>query len=57
MGIQREISTDNSAYMLSLAEIQIAHQEPRVAALVCFPRKELLPKREFLHEATMFLAH
>ena len=57
MGVQQETGTEGSGYKLSLAEIQIAHQQPRVAALVSFPRKELLPKKDLLHEATMFLAH
>jgi hypothetical protein len=39
-----------------LSEIQIAGEPPRVACLVSFPRAELLPVRDFLREASIFLA-
>lgn len=57
MGIKREDSANRSVFKLSLAEIQVTHQQPRVAALVRFPREELLPEKDFLHEASIFLAH
>jgi hypothetical protein len=42
---------------LDIAEIRIANREPRVAALVRFPRDELLPKPEFLlHTWALFPA-
>ncbi len=57
MGIKREESMGRSVFKLSLAEIQVAHREPRVAALVRFPREELRPQKDFLHEASLFLTH
>jgi hypothetical protein len=41
---------------LPLWEIQVAGQRPRVASLVCFPSAELLPERDFVREASVFLA-
>jgi hypothetical protein len=41
---------------LEFSEIQMTGQPARVASLVCFPREELLPKRDFLREASIFLA-
>jgi hypothetical protein len=40
---------------LPLTEIHVDGQRPRIASLVSFPRNELLPKRDFLQEASLFL--
>jgi hypothetical protein len=41
---------------LKLSKIRIASHRTRVAALVCFPRDELLPKPDMLKQADLFLA-
>jgi hypothetical protein len=51
MGIKVEQESRVPAYELDIAEIRVATREPRVAALVRFPRDELLPKKEFLQHA------
>lgn len=51
MGIKVNQESREPAYELDIAEIRIATKEPRVAALVRFPRGELLPKTEFLSYA------
>lgn len=56
MGIKQKDDTGGTTRKLSLDEIQIAHQHPRVAALVRFPREELLPEKDFLRESSIFLA-
>ena len=48
LGIRVEQESGVPAHELDIAEIRIATREPRVAALVRFPRCELLPKMEFL---------
>jgi DNA gyrase/topoisomerase IV subunit A len=56
MGIKVEQDSNVPAHELDIAEIQIATRGPRVAALVRFPRRELLPKTEFLlHADSLFL--
>ena len=56
MGIKVEQESDAPAHELDIAEIRIATREPRVAALVRFPRCELLPKPDFLlHADSLFL--
>ena len=56
MGIRHEAPGADAARELPLSEIHIAGRRPRVACLVSFPRGELLPERDFLHEASVFLA-
>jgi hypothetical protein len=53
LGIKRD---SHDAQQLLLAEIQIATKEPRIAALVRFPRSELLPQQSFLKKADLFLS-
>ena len=48
MGIKVDEESNEPAYKLDLTEIRIGNKEPRVAALVRFPRCELLPKTELL---------
>ena len=48
MGIKVEQASSVPTHELDIAEIRIANRKPRVAALVRFPRCELLPKTEFL---------
>ena len=56
MGIKVEQEASVPSHELDIAEIKIATREPRVAALVRFPRCELLPKTEFLQNAdSLFL--
>jgi hypothetical protein len=55
MGIRQD-GPGGSARELALSEIHIAGRRPRVACLVSFPRGELLPERDFLREASIFLA-
>mgnify|MGYP001815618162 FL=1 len=56
MGIKVEQDSNVPAHELDIAEIRIATRGPRVAALVRFPRCELLPKTEFLlHADSLFL--
>jgi hypothetical protein len=54
MGIMLD-QPDAGASELNLSEIQIGRQHPRVACLVGFRRAELLPRRDFLQEASVFL--
>jgi hypothetical protein len=54
MGIKVDQESGVPAYELDIAEIRIATQDPRVAALVRFPRCELLPKTEFLQHVDSF---
>ena len=43
-------------FELELSEISIASHAPRIGALVRFPRDELLPQRDLLKQADLFLA-
>lgn len=54
MGIKHD-HLEKGACELHLSEVQIGRQRPRVASLVCFRRDELLPQRDFLKEASVFL--
>jgi hypothetical protein len=47
---------DAAARELTLSEVHVAGHRPRVASLVRFPRAELLPARDFVREASIFLA-
>jgi hypothetical protein len=55
-GICQDGSDTDGARELPLSEIQVAGRRPRVACLVSFPRAELLPERDFVREASLFLA-
>ena len=56
LGIKVEQDSKIPAYELDIAEIRVATREPRIAALVRFPRSELLPKADFmLHADSFFL--
>jgi len=56
LGLKHDGPDRGGARELRLSEIQIAGEPPRVACLVSFPRAELLPVRDFLREASIFLA-
>ena len=56
LGIRQDNAAATNVHELRLAEIQVATKPPRVAFLVSFPRGELLPERDFLREASLFLA-
>ena len=56
MGIKVAQESSVPAHELDIAEIRVANRVPRVAALVRFPRSELLPKPDFLqHADSLFL--
>jgi hypothetical protein len=56
LGIRHDDPSASGARELALAEVQIAGNRPRVASLVSFPRAELMPERDFVREASLFLA-
>ena len=57
MGVRVGEDSKEPAYDLDIAKINVASREPRVAALVRFPRSELLPKPELqLHAGSLFPA-
>ena len=56
MGIKVDQKSDEPAYDLDITEIRIGSKEPRVAALVRFPRCELLPNTEFLRRTDPLFA-
>ena len=56
MGIKMDQKSNEPAYTFDITEIRIGNKEPRVAALVRFPRSELLPKTEFLLRADSLFA-
>lgn len=56
MGIKLNEHSSETGNLVSLTEIHIARHQPRIAALVRFPRAELLPERDYLQQADMFLA-
>jgi hypothetical protein len=56
MGIKIGEGCAEPGYDLNLFEIRVASQEPRISALVRFPRDELLAQEEFLKKAELFLA-
>jgi hypothetical protein len=55
-GIKIEEGSDEPGYSLDLSEIRVASREPRIGALVRFPRAELLPRGNFLRKADLFLS-
>ena len=56
MGIKVDKESNEPAYEFDLTEIRIGNKEPRVAALVRFPRCDLLPKMEFLQQTDRLFA-
>ena len=56
LGIKLDGDRADTGNEIQLFEIQVASQQPRVGALVRFPRAELLPQRDFIREADLFLA-
>ena len=56
MGVKHDAADGAGTRAVALSEIRIADQPARVACLVSFPRSELLPERDFLREASLFLA-
>ena len=56
MGVKLGKGAEEPGYELTLPEICIASHSPRISALVRFPRDELLPERDFLKEADLFLS-
>jgi hypothetical protein len=56
MGIKVDEKSNEPAYKLDFTEIRVGNKEPRVAALVRFPRCELLPKTEFLRQVDSLFA-
>lgn len=56
LGVKIDEGSEEPGYELLLSEIRIATQQPRIGAMVRFPRNELLPKMEFLRRADLFLS-
>jgi len=56
LGIKLEGDSVQAGNSLFLSEIHIADHGPRIAALVRFPRAELLPHQDYLRKADLFLA-
>jgi hypothetical protein len=56
LGIRHDGPGEGGAREVPLSEIHVAGRRPRVACLVSFPRAELLPERDFVREASLFLA-
>lgn len=54
MGIRQE-TTSSRHNELHLSEIRVGSKPPRIAALVRFPRADLLPRQDFLKKADLFL--
>jgi hypothetical protein len=57
LGIKLKPGTSDSGYEVPLSEISIASHRPRVSVLARFPRAELLPRKDFLVQANLFLTH
>jgi len=55
LGIKQEKPANGPVNQLILSEIDVARKGPRIAALVHFPRKDLLPQQNFLKKADLFL--
>jgi hypothetical protein len=54
--VKLETGSTEPGYELELSEIHIASHQPRIGALVRFPRGELLPQPDLLKQADLFLA-
>lgn len=55
MNIAVDETCDATASRLLLSEITVRGKEPRIAALIRFPRCDLLPEKDPVREATLFL--
>lgn len=56
LGVKLEDDSAETGYTVPLSEIRVACHNPRIAALVRFPRTELLPRQDYLQKADLFLA-
>ena len=56
LGVKLEDGSADTGYTVHLYEIHVADHKPRIAALVRFPREELLPRQDYLQKADLFLA-
>ncbi len=56
LGVKLEDGSADTGYTVPLYEIHVADHDPRIAALVRFPRAELLPRQDYLQKADLFLA-
>jgi hypothetical protein len=55
LGIRCDGPDTSGAHELPLTEISVAGRHPRIACFVSFPRAELLPERDFIQEASIYL--
>lgn len=56
LGVKLDAKGADIGNEIPLFEIRVASQGTRVGALVRFPRAELLPQQDFVHNADLFLA-
>lgn len=56
LGVKLDAGAEEEGYQVALQEIRVSCHRPRIAALVRFPRAELLPQEDFLRKADLFLA-
>lgn len=55
MGIQIDGARADQSRSVPVSQIQIGGGKPRVALMLSFPRSEVLPETDFLHQAELFL--
>lgn len=56
LGVKLDEGSQEAGAEIRLSEIQVAYHRPRIAVLARFPREELLPERDYLQQASLFLA-
>ena len=56
LGVKLDGNHARTGNEIPLYEIKVASHDPRVGALVHFPRAELLPQQDFIRTADLFLA-
>jgi len=56
LGTRIEADSTEPGYELDVSEIKVASREPRISAMVRFPRDELLPQDDFVKQANLFLS-
>lgn len=56
LGVQISNDDPEQGLAFPVTEISVASHAPRIAALACFPRGELLPGRDIVKEANLFFA-